>query len=118
MFRLSSRELKIYLLVVGIIGLAALFITLVVMLPGYIRYNRSQTEADKIVEKQIDMSRFIIPESYMKFRDENWIPFRPDKERWTSIDTGPYWQDPEKLILEYLEIQNEKLIDELFKDIP
>ncbi len=118
MFRLSSRELKIYLLVVGVIALAALLITLVVMLPGYIRYNRRQAEADKIVEKQIDMSRFIIPESYMKFRDANWIPFRPDKDHWVSIDTGPYWQDPEILILEYLEKQNENLINELFKDIP
>ena len=115
---ISSRELKIYLLVVGVVTLVALFITLVVMLPGYIRYSRSKIETDHIAEKQIDMSRFIIPESYMKLRDENWIPFRPDKDRWTSNDTGPYWQDPEQLILEYLEKQNEKLIDELFKDIP
>jgi hypothetical protein len=115
---ISSRELKIYLLVVGIVTFVALFITIVVMLPGYIRYSRSIKDSGHIVEKQIDKSRFIIPESYMKFRDENWIPFRPDKERWTSIDTGPYWEDPEILILEYLEKQNENLINELFEDIP
>lgn len=115
---ISNRELKIYLFVVGVVTLAALFITIAVMLPGYIRYRRSKIETEYIADKQVDMSRFVIPESYMKFRDEKWIPFRPDKELWTSIDTGPYWQDPEILILEYLEEQNEKLINELFKDIP
>ena len=115
---MSGREIKIYLLVVSIVTLAALLITLIVMLPGYIRYSRSKIQTDLKVEKQIDMSRFIIPESYMKLRDESWIPFRADKERWTSVDSGPYWQDPETLILEYLEKQNENLINDLFKDIP
>lgn len=115
---ISGRELKIYLLVVGIAAFIALFITLIVMLPGYIRYNKSRTQTNLTVENRIDMSRFIIPESYMQFREDSWQPFRPDKERWTSSEIEPYWQDPKTLILEYLEKQNEKLIDDLFKDIP
>lgn len=115
---MSVREIKIYLLVVGSVALAALFITLAVMLPGYIRYNRSKIQSTVTNNKKIDMSRFIIPESYMQLRDSDWIPFRSDKERWNSVDTEPFWEDPEILILEYLEKQNENLINELFKDIP
>lgn len=115
---MSAREIKIYLLVVGGITLVALLITLVVMLPGYIRYTKSKVQSTLTIENKIDMSRFIIPESYMQLRDKSWIPFRPDKERWASADIDPFWQDPEILILEYLEKQNENLINELFKDIP
>ena len=115
---MSSREIKIYLLVVGGITLVALLITLAVMLPGYIRYTRIKAQSALTVENKIDMSQFIIPESYKQLRDSSWIPFRSDKERWTSVDIEPFWQDPETLILEYLEQQNEDLINELFKDIP
>ena len=115
---MSRKETKIYLLVVGFTTLGALLITLIVMLPGYIRYSRSKIQTGHSVEKQIDMSRFIIPESYRKLRNEDWIPFRSDKEQWTSSDIEPYWQDPKILILEYLEKQNENLINDIFKDIP
>lgn len=115
---MSERELKIYLTAVGILTLIALLITLIVLLPGYIRYHKSSIQTVQTNENKIDMSRFIIPESYMQFREDSWLPFRPDKERWTSAEIEPYWQDPEKLILDYLEKQNEKLINELLKDIP
>ena len=115
---MSERELKIYLAAVGILTLIALIITLIVLLPGYIRYHRSSIQTNLTIENKIDMSRFIIPESYMQFREDSWLPFRSDKERWTSAEIEPYWQDPKKLILDYLEKQNENLINDLFKDIP
>lgn len=115
---MSSREIKIYLLVVGGITLVALLITLAVMLPAYIRYNKSKVQSTVTDSKKIDMSRFVIPESYKQLRDSDWIPFRPDKERWASVDIEPFWVDPEILIIEYLEKQNEKLVNELFKDNP
>ena len=115
---MSGREIKIYILVVGSVTLVALSITLAVMLPGYIRYNKNKVQSTLTIQDKIDMSRFIIPESYMKLRDPGWIPFRADKGRWTSADIEPFWQDPEILILEYLEVQNESLINELYEDIP
>ncbi len=115
---MSSRGMKIYLLAVGAVTLLAFFVTLGVMLPGYIKYRKSRVSSTLASTKKIDMSRFFIPESYKHLRDESWQPFRPDKKLWTSDDIKPYWQDPEVLILEYLEKQNENLINDLFKDIP
>ncbi len=115
---INSRGIKIYFLAVGAITLLVFLITIGVMLPGYIKYRKSNVSSTLVSNKKIDMSRFLIPESYKHLRDESWQPFRPDKERWTNDDIRPYWQDPEALILEYLGKQNEKLINDLYKDIP
>ncbi|MCK5674380.1 MAG: hypothetical protein KAH95_13450 [Spirochaetales bacterium] len=115
---LSNKELKIYLLVVGAVTLVALLITLISLLPGYLRYNKSMKQSDNIIVNAIDISKFKIPESYKKLSINGWAHFLPDKEKWTWSDIEPYWQDPEELIINYLEEQNEKLIDDIFKDIP
>jgi len=115
---LSSRELKIYLLVVGSITVLALLIVLIVLLPGYISYNKSITQSNLIPDNKIDMSKFIIPESYKKLWDNSWAHFWVDKEQWSLSDVEPYWNDPKTIILQYLEEQNEKLVNDIFKDIP
>ena len=115
---LSPGQLKIYLFIVGAVTLLALLITLVVMVPGYLQNNRAATVAEKLMEVETDMTRFIIPESYKHLREDRWMPFRAQRNRWSWEEIEPYWQDPEKLILKYLEGRNEDLIDEIFKDIP
>jgi len=115
---LSKKELKVYLLVVGGISLAALLITFILLLPGYIRYNKKMVEIKKPVEDAIDISKFMIPPSYKKLRESSWIHFLPDKDKWTWGDIEPYWQDPKEIIIDYLEEQNENLISDIFKNIP
>lgn len=115
---LSKKELKIYFLVVGAITLVALLITLIILIPGYIRYNRSMIEINKPIEETVDISKFMIPVSYKTLRENSWVHFLPDKDKWSWVDIEPYWQDPEEIILKYLEEQNENLISDIFKDIP
>ncbi|MDA3941665.1 MAG: hypothetical protein PF693_20540 [Spirochaetia bacterium] len=115
---LSSRELKIYLLIVGALSLIALLITLIALLPGYIRYNKSVSDTDLVLDTTIDMSKFIVPDSYKQFHEITWSHLLPDREKWSWEDIEPYWQNPKELILEYLEEQNESVIDDIFKDIP
>ena len=115
---INNRELKIYLLVVGAVALIALLITFIVLLPGYIRYNKSIVQNTQIPENSIDMSKFMIPESYKKIWESSWAYFIEDKDKWSSADIEPYWNDPKELVLKYLEEQNENYIDEIFKDIP
>ena len=118
MLGLSANELKIYLLIVGGITVLALAITFIVLLPGYIRYNKSKLIEEQPVIDSIDMSLFKIPESYKQLREDKFVPFLPDKDYWSKEDIDPYWKDPEQLILEYLDKQNENYINELFKNIP
>ena len=115
---LSTREFKIYLIVVGSLTLIALLITLIALLPGYISYNKNMTQKTLLVESSFDMSKFIVPESYKILYENNWAHFLPDKDKWTWSDMEPYWQDPKELILEYLEEQNEIIINDIFKNIP
>ena len=96
---ISNKELKIYLIVVGAVTLVALLITLISLLPGYLRYKKSMNLNDVTVEKVIDITKFMIPESYKKLRNNSWDFFLPDKDRWTWSDIEQYWQDPEELIL-------------------
>ena len=115
---ISNRELKIYFLVVGAVALAALLITIIVLLPGYIRYNKSIVQNTQMPDKSINMSKFMIPESYKKNWESSWVFFIEDKDKWSSADIEPYWKDPKELVLKYLKEQNEIYIDEIFKDIP
>lgn len=115
---ISKKELKIYLLIVGSVTLVALLITLISLLPGYLRYTKSMKKNDQTIENAIDLSKFMIPESYKKLYENSWAHFLPDKDRWSWSDIEPYWQDPEEIIINYLEEQNETLINEIFKDIP
>lgn len=118
MLGISRRELRIYLIVVGSITLVALLITLIFLLPGYISYHRTMTLGDQTEEEAIDMSKFMIPDSYKRLYKNSWDHFLPDKEKWTWSDIDPYWHDPREMILDYLEKQNENIIDDIFKDIP
>ncbi len=118
MLGLSASELKVYLLIVGVIAVLALAVTVIVFLPGYIRYNNSKLMDEKPVIDSIDMSLFKIPESYKHLREDKFVPFLPDKDRWSKEDIDPYWKNPEQLVLKYLDKQNENYINELFKNIP
>jgi len=118
MLGLSVNELKIYLLVVGGLTVLALTITVIVLLPGYISYNKVKISDDQPAEVPIDMSLFKIPESYKQLRENEFVPFLPDKDNWSEEDVAPYWKDPKQLILEYLDKQNENYINEIFKTIP
>jgi hypothetical protein len=118
MIFISQKELKVYLMFVGIITLLALLIVILIFLPDYIRYYREKTEENEIVREDVDMSRFKIPDSHKTLFETRYIPFVEDKGEWTAEDSKPYWQDTELLILEYLEKENERYINELFKDIP
>jgi len=118
MLGLSANELKIYLLVVGGLAVLSLIITGIVLLPGYISYNRAKLIDEQPVIAPIDMSLFEIPESYKQLRENEFVPFLPDKDYWSKEDVAPYWKDPKQLILEYLDKQNENYINEMFKTIP
>ena len=115
---ISPREFKIYILVVGILSLVALLITLIVLLPGYLRYHKSAIEKKIVSNTTVDMSKFIVPESFKEFHEISWAHLYPDKVKWSWTDIEPYWQAPKELILEYLKEQNESVIDDIFKDIP
>ena len=116
---IGSREFKIYLVVVGAVAFLALSVTIGVMLPGYIRYTKTQKDQTTVEShSSVDIAEFIIPESYKKAWDYSVIPFREDRDHWTEEDISEFWQDPKGPILEYLEKENENLINEMFKDIP
>ncbi|MCF6335506.1 MAG: hypothetical protein L3J12_07170 [Spirochaetales bacterium] len=115
---ISSKELKIYLIVVACVTLTALFITLIIFLPSYIQYGKMEKQSIDLSVKKADISEYLFPESFKHLWEDKWIPFRSDRDRWTREEIEKYWQDPEEAILNYLENENEKLIYELFKDVP
>ncbi len=103
---ISRKELKIYLVTVATLTLAAL------------RYSKLEKESIEEPERNIDISEFAVPETWKHLVENKWIPYRKDREKWTREEVEKYWQDPKDAILKYLEKENEIVIDELFKDIP
>ncbi len=115
---ISRKELKIYLVAVASLTLAALLVTLLVLLPDYLRYSKLEKESIEEPERNMDISEFAVPETWKHLVEDKWIPYRKDREKWTREEVEKYWQDPKDAILNYLEKENEIVIDELFKDIP
>ncbi len=111
---ITRNEFKIYFLIVGSIALIAVLITLVIFLPGYLRY---QTATKKTIQKTIDTSQIIselkIPEEYSQLLDQNWIHYYKPGTPWTKKDSKPYWVDPKKMALKYLDAKNSKMIKDM-----
>jgi len=111
---ITGKEFKIYSLIVGSIALIAVIITLVIFLPGYFRY---QTATKKTLQKKIDTTHLIselkIPKEYSQLLDGNWIHYYQPGAPWTRKDSKPYWVDPKKMALKYLDAKNTKMIKEM-----
>lgn len=111
---ITGKEIKIYSLIVGSITLVAVIITLIILLPGYLRY---QTSTKKTLQKKIDTSKIIselkIPEEYSQLLDQNWIHYYQPDTPWTREDSKPYWVDPKKMALKYLDAKNSKMIKDM-----
>ena len=115
---IERKELKIYLIAVGAAAVLAFLITTAVLLPGYLKYTRLKKAETAIPRVEVDPSRLLVPEKYKSLRSDSWAPYRQKKDRWTTEEGDEFWKDPETLILRHLGEQNEKLVNDLFKDIP
>jgi len=127
---LTEKELKVYLLALGGLTLAALVITILVMAlkgdgdvssagEGPAVQEYVPADATRFLNPEVDvLDKVRIPEEYTRLYEKDWKPFRPMYERWTQTMTAPYWIDPQTLVREEMEKQSDREIMQFFEDVP
>ena len=77
-----------------------------------------QADNDDLLEIDIDISDFLIPEEIRTLDEFKWVPYRGVKEKWSDEDVQEFWIPPEDTVREAAEEKNEKHIKELFESVP
>lgn len=111
---ITTRELKIYLVIVGLVAVLAVFITLLILLPGYFQHNKIE-KTDGVMEADYSdvLSEFRVPGPYSKLLNEDWKRFYIPEGEWPEEKVKEYWINPENMILEYLDEKNTELIEDI-----
>jgi len=114
---MSSSELKLYLLVVGVAALIAFSITLVIMLPGYLDFVKhdKQSAVQKKSRTAVEYGDFLVPGEYSRITGGKLYSYYDSKNRWGKDEIGKYWVDPEKMILKYLDMKNSSAIEDMLE---
>ncbi len=112
----SQRELKLYLLIVGITTLIAVTIALIVVLvQRQPSGNEQLLSAERMrAEGEVDTTEIMIPNNFREIWKEKWYPYRETLESWSWEQVEPYWTPPEELLLEYLEEKNRNAMRKIF----
>ncbi len=113
---LSSRGWKIYLALVGLGTVIAVFITVLVLLPGYLQHKRTAASLPSGYQGMKESDRlagYKIPEEYSKLLSEQWKQYYALKGTWGKEDISKYWVDPEKMALQFLQGENSTIIEKL-----
>ena len=111
---LSSRQWKMYFIFVGLIAVIAVFITVIVLLPGYLAHEKANKNAaqKKIIKKNL-LSAYKIPKEYSTLITEQWKHFYVPERKWKNEDIVKYWVDPKLMALKFLERKNETLVENI-----
>ncbi len=77
-----------------------------------------KSSENDLIEIDIDMSDFIIPEEIRSLDEFKWVPYRGVKDKWDQEDVDEFWISPEETVRQAAEEKNRKHIEELFESIP
>ena len=80
--------------------------------------NAAEADNEDLVEIDIDISDFRVPEEITSLDEFNWVPYRGVKEKWSDEDAREFWIPPEETVRKTAEEKNDKYINELFESVP
>ena len=73
---------------------------------------------DDLVEIDIELSDFLIPEEIRSLDKFSWVPFRAPRKKWSREEIDEFWINPEETVRKAAEEKNKKHIESLFESIP
>lgn len=126
-FNFSRREAVIVITVVSAAVVSALVITIIVMsvkggtvaevaVDSYEIPAVNQGEVPR-AERPF-LSDFIIYENKLQESFTGVIYSRPPVTQWTDEEVRKYWIPPEEIAIEHLQQESEKIIMDIFADVP
>ncbi len=103
-----------------LVSLAAVIITIVVMLPEKTAAPRGASSGSASVEAYLrpEFADFQIPEEYKLKQKSDWHRSREINTEWSWEQVEEFWISPAEIAADIYKKQNEKIIDDYFRDIP
>ncbi len=127
-FSFGRRELLIILSVFGVTVIAAVIITVIVISrSGRGSFDKAQNQdyqpvAEYVRNPEVSekpfLSDFMLYEDQMEESFTGVVYSRERRESWSDEQAGQYWQEPEEILADQLEIESEKIIKDIFADVP
>ena len=117
---LKPKEIVLFISITAALTVIAVIITIIIILSGRPAEKISSETPAVYAEPNEDPGfiDFKIPDDYKEIQKSRWYMTREDKEKWSWDEVEKYWIDPFSIAAEILETENNKIIDEIFKDIP
>ena len=98
---------------------AALLFTGFRIIPGILEKDHAgNADNEDLVEIDIDISDFRIPEEITSLDEFKWEPYRGVREKWDEEDAAEFWIPPEETVRKAAEEKNDRFINELFESVP
>ena len=125
-FSFNKREIIITIATVSAAVIIAIVITVIVISVK----NRANRPAEDVFSERVYsedyvsaderpfLSDFIIYEDKLQESFAGVKYSRREKSRWTEEDIKPYWIEPQEIAAEQLERDAEKIIRDIFADVP
>jgi hypothetical protein len=135
---LTTRELKFYLIGVGLLTLIALFVTVLIMLIGGGGGQTPEDAAESGTEitgagtadgepsgteeifapGERTVSRMKVPEEYRRLFEPSWKPFRRIHDTWSREQIDRYWIDPREIVEQQVKKESEKAVESFLEELP
>ena len=112
---MKGNEIKVFIAIVLFISVLSVIL---------IVFSKKPEKKEEFHVSEMDFSEhlsyedFMIPDDYKLNFQQGIIQYRQEHERWSWAQIEDYWEDPEKLALEYIESENEKTLEEIFEKVP
>jgi hypothetical protein len=125
-FRLfnSGKEKVLYFIIVALITLAAVAVTVMLKLPAVLKqeqrlkeYLEDMQAEDPYSGTRPQLGDYLVDADINSMLEPRWFPFREKKEKWTSQETQPYWQDPYVIVSDLVEVGCEKELALIFEKV-
>ncbi len=129
---LTAKELKLYLIGVGLLTLVVLFVTVLIMLMGG-RGGEERESAEAGTEisgaetsgadaifapEEQAVSRMEVPQEYRRLFEPNWKPFREVHEKWSRDQIQRYWIEPRDIVEQQVKKESEKAVESFLEELP
>lgn len=116
-----GREAKLFILLAVVGAFIGSGIVIAVKLPKNLAVKKeieAQQEEMRLEEMEIELTDLKIPAEFAEIWKTTWYPYRPRMEQWTREQAKRFRIDPERIGGTILEMENEKLLKELFSSVP
>ena len=119
--KLGKRDISLQaiLWITAVLALAAVGITLAVMLPGRNADTSSRTEpADEPAAAWVTTGHLVVENELERGTSPHWVPFREMKDSWTNEDAALHWLDPRQIGVDVLEEEVTTSIRRMLEEVP